>query len=374
MSELQIALLGAGLVGVACVWAYNLWQEHQHKKVAEKIFKGGQPDALLGGQDEQPAADVRSEPSAAAPLGERIEPVASTVADDGNKADEYVESAAPPPTPPSEWADDIADCTLRVELADAVAAPALWAVQAAWAPQLNKPLTWLGYDRASAQWRRLTAHDAGHYADVAASLQLADRQGAVADSELAIFIDGVQRLAQQFSGAVEVPPRHEVIAHAGALDEFCASVDVQLGVSIVEATGGDFAGTKLRGLAEAAGLALKEDGRFHACDDEGRELFTLGNSGAELFDAESLRTLATHGVTFTLDVPRVADGTAVFDRMVAVARQMAQALGGTLVDGQRHMLSDPMIAGIRAKIGEVQQQMAKNRIPSGSQRALRLFS
>lgn len=360
MSELQLALLGAGVALIAGVWGYNLWQERQHKRAAEGIFKGGQPDVLLGGD----GGEERSEPSVRV-VAERIEPEMAPLAPD---------EPAAPPVPPAAWADEIADCTLRIELVAAVSAPALWAVQAAWAAGLSKPLTWMGYDETAGRWQQLTAHDAGRYAHVAAALQLADRQGVVSDAELSAFLDGVHRLAQQFSGLVELPQKDEVSAHALALDEFCAGVDVQLGVNVVDTSGGSFAGTKLRGLAEAAGLVLRADGRFHACDDQGGELFALGNLGTELFEAESLKTLATAGVTFLLDVPRVADGTAVFDRMVAAARQMAQALGGTLVDGQGHALGDAMIDGIRAKIGEVQRQMAANQIPPGSPRALRLFS
>lgn len=366
VGELQLALIGAGAVVVGLVWIYNLWQERQHKKLAEKIFKGAQPDVLLQGQD----VDARAEASTA-PAAERIEP--GVPRPDGDEAGEPDEAGAPP-APPAAWADDIADCTLHIELADAVSAPTLWTVQAAWADAITKPLCWLGYDAPAGQWRRLTAHDAGHYAHVAAALQLADRQGAVSSGELAVFVNGVHRLAQQFGGLVELPPDGQVLAHAQSLDGFCAGVDVQLVVNVVETAGGSFFGTKLRGLAEAAGLTLADDGRFHARDDGGAEIFTLANLGAELFEAETLKTLAAQGISFVLDVPRVADGPAVFDRMVAAARQMAQALGGTLVDGQRHVLSEPMIAGIRAKVGEIQRQMAANQIPPGSPRALRLFS
>ncbi|MDD5248289.1 MAG: cell division protein ZipA C-terminal FtsZ-binding domain-containing protein [Rhodocyclaceae bacterium] len=393
VSELQIALIGAGAAVVAAVWTYNIWQERQHKKLAEKIFKGGQPDVLLQGQ----GGEERIEPSARV-VDERIEPgvpplageenervdaphdvpivvaeAAAAAADAADAADVFA-PPAPAPAPPAAWADDIADCTLRIEFADTVSAPALWAVQAAWAGGLTKPLAWLGYDAQAGQWRRLTPHDAGRYADVAAALQLADRQGPVATDELAVFLDGVHRLSQHFGGAVELPPQDQLLAHAQALDGFCAGVDVQLVVNVVETAGGSFIGTKLRGLAEAAGLALEDDGRFHARDESGAELFALGNLGPESFAAESLKTLAAQGISFVLDVPRAADGPAVFDRMVAAARQMAQALGGTLVDGQRHVLSEPMIAGIRAKVGEIQRQMSANQIPPGSPRALRLFS
>jgi hypothetical protein len=365
VNELQIALAGAGVVFVGAVWGYNIWQERQHKKLAEKIFKGGQPDVLLKGQE----SDERAEPLGATADNERIEPGMAQAAPLEAEV-EHSGLTAPPLT----RCDDIADITLRIEFVDAVSAPALWAVQAAWSSQLTKPLVWLGYSEEAGDWRQLSAHDAGRYAHIAVSLQLADRQGAVSDGELSNFLDGVHRLAQQFAGLVELPVRHEVLAHARALDEFCASVDVQLGVNIVDAAGGVFAGTKLRGLAEAAGLALQDDGRFHAVDEGGMELFSLANLGTELFESESLKTLATHGVTFMLDVPHVAAGPAVFDRMVAAANQMAQALGGILVDGQRHPLNEQIIAGIRAKIGEIQQQMLAHQIQPGSQRALRLFS
>jgi FtsZ-interacting cell division protein ZipA len=82
----------------------------------------------------------------------------------------------------------------------------------------------------------------------------------------------------------------------------------------------------------------------------GGELFSVANLGAERFDAETLKSLATNGLTLSLDVPRVADGAA-FDRMLGTARQLAAALGGVLVDAQRAALADAMIAAIRAKTG-----------------------
>jgi FtsZ-interacting cell division protein ZipA len=161
---------------------------------------------------------------------------------------------------------------------------------------------------------------------------------------------------------------------AASLDEFCAAVDIQFVLHVVEATGGVFAGTKLRGVAEAAGLALEGDGVFCARDEAGRELFTVANLGAERLEAESIKSLATHGLTLSMDVPRVSDGAVAFDRMLAVARQLAAALGGVLVDAQRAPLSDAMIDAIRAKTAELQQRMRDGGIAPGSTRALRLFS
>ncbi|TRZ97249.1 MAG: ZipA [Rhodocyclaceae bacterium] len=387
ISELQIALIGAGAAAVVLVWAYNAWQDRQHRKNADRIFKGGQGDALLDGQqvagvEALPADDIRREP------GERLEPHLP------DEASELVEASgeaipaefaaldalpaepahAPQPLLPIEYADSVVDCVLHLVAADALPAPAVWAMQKAWAEELSKPMQWLAMNDADGTWQPIDANDAGRYREWAVALQLVDRRGPVSDGELARFFDGVQQVATQTSAALELPSRGELVMRAGALDEFCAGVDIQFVLHVVEASGGAFAGTKLRGVAEAAGLLLEADGVFRARDEAGGEMFTLANTGAERLDADSIKSLATHGLTLSLDVPRVSDGEQALDRMLATARQLAASLGGVLVDAQRAPLADAMIAAIRAKTVELQQRMRDGSIVPGSARALRLFS
>ena len=387
ISELQIALIGAGAVGVTLVWGYNVWQDRQHRKTADRIFKGGQGDALLDGQQasgaEAPAADdSRREP------GERLEPhfadEASGLVETGGDAspvelavaDVLPTEPAPAPQPllPIGYADSIADCVLHLVAADSLPAPAVWAMQKAWAGELTKPMQWLAMNDADGAWQRIDANETGRYREWAVALQLVDRRGPVSDGELARFFDGVQQMATQMTAALELPSRGELVMRAGKLDEFCAGVDIQFVLHVVEAAGGVFAGTKLRGVAEAAGLMLEADGVFRARDEAGGEMFTVANLGAERLDADSIKSLATHGLTLSLDVPRVADGEQALDRMLATARQLAAALGGVLVDAQRAPLADAMIAAIRAKTAELQQRMRDGGIVPGSTRALRLFS
>jgi hypothetical protein len=276
---------------------------------------------------------------------------------------------------PAADIDDIADCTLRFSAASAIAAPILQSVRRSWSADISKPLAWLARGGETGAWLRISADDEGSYREWAASLQLVDRRGPVSQGELAAFVAGVQSLTQQTGATLEaIPDIDEIAANANALDQFCAGVDIQFVLHVVDATGGTFPGTKLRGLAEAAGLALEADGLFHARDEAGGEEFSLGNLGTERFDTESLRSLVTHGVTFSIDVPRVGDGRAAFERMLGVARQLAGALGGVLVDAQRAPLADAMIAAIRAKTIELQQRMRDGGIDPGSPRALRLFS
>lgn len=377
ISELQIALIGAGAVGVAMVWGYNVWQDRQHRKTAERIFNGELGDALPVAAPEMRRAvdDERREPRLdagpyAVPQGDD-DPYPTAAVDQAADAAQASSASAPPL--PDDSADEIADCVLRLTASEAIAAPVVLAMRNAWAGNLGKALHWLARNDADA-WRQLDAQDAGRYRDWAIALQLVDRRGAVAADELTSFFDGVQQIAQHMGAALELPALDETLLRAARLDEFCAAVDIQFVLHVVEATGGAFAGTKLRGVAEAAGLALEADGVFRARDEAGGELFTVANLGNEPLDADTLVALATHGLTLSLDVPRVADGVAAFRRMLATARQLTTALGGVLVDAQRAPLSQAMIDAIGAKTAELQQTMRDGGILPGSVRALRLFS
>ncbi|MCF8197655.1 MAG: cell division protein ZipA C-terminal FtsZ-binding domain-containing protein [Sulfuritalea sp.] len=398
-SELQIALIGAGIVAVAMVWGYNAWQDRKHRKTADGIFKGKQADALLGDREAPATAgaamdELRREP------GEKLEP---RFPDSIEPADEIVEepdTVAPEtddvptadvdadqdivpetgqvsdskPLLPEECADAVADCVLTMVALEPVSAPAIWALQNVWAEEMSKAIHWLARDDAAGSWRVVDTDDTGHYREWAVALQLVDRRGPVSESELGRFFDCVQQMAQETGAVPELPSLAETLARAGALDEFCAGVDIQFVLHVVEASGGVFAGTKLRGVAEAAGLMLESDGLFRERDATGSELFSVANLGAEPLAAESIKSLATHGLTLSLDVPRVSDGVQAFDHMLATARQLGDRLGGVLVDAQRAPLSDAMIEAIRGKTRELQARMRDGGISPGSPRALRLFS
>jgi len=368
MSDLQLSLIGVGMALVGGVFAYNKWQERKHRKLAERVFRGDHADVLLGKrqpQEGEAASGLPEEP-------ERIEPVlqpGGAPLPDGSAESPALRAEA---EPPQGLADPAIDCVVRFESAEPIGGPYLWQAQQQAFAKLAKPVRWSGVNERSGLWERLTANGAGDYRRLRAALQLADRRGPLSDSELCLFFNGVQRLADEFLAVADVPPRNETLARAAEIDRFCAGVDIQIGVNVVAAV--PFAGTKLRGLAEAAGMMLQGDGMFHAADDEGATLFTLSNLEALPFAAEEMKSFATHGVTFTLDVPRVAAGPRTYDRMISLAKQFAISLGGTLVDDNRAPLPDSALALIHDKVVEIEQRMASQGLVAGGTQALRLFS
>jgi FtsZ-interacting cell division protein ZipA len=172
----------------------------------------------------------------------------------------------------------------------------------------------------------------------------------------------------------ELPEFAPALAQAGELDEFCADVDVVVGINVIARTGQVFHGTKIRALAESAGMHLRADGVFHVTDEHGATLFSLDNQEAEPFLADRIRNLTTPGITFLLDVPRVGNGLRAFDRMVAVSRGMADSLDGMLADDNRVLLNDTGLDKIRNQLRSIYAAMEHRAIPPGSPIALRLFS
>lgn len=388
MSELQIALIVLGVALVVAVWLYNLRQERkQRARVARMLPATEAPDVLMASRAGQPA------PAAipvAAPLEHKEEP---TLAEPGEApgvaavdlplAEETpaemdlllddAEVGGEPPMPlPAEWGDGLVDCLLRVEFVKPVAVAALRAEHAPWSGRIDKPIQWLGLDEHSGRWRALLPQDSGAVVQLAAALQLVDRKGPVSEITLSAFIDGLHRLAQRFAGLVELPVPGPLQERARALDAFCAAVDLQLALHVLP-LGGELAGARLKPLVDAAGLR-REGERFVATDAAGAEVFALTCQAATAFPLDRIETLALTGLVFSLDVPRVADGAAAFDRMVGFAQRCAEALGGQLTDAHRKPLAAATLAAIRSRIGELQGKMDVQGIPAGSVRALRLFS
>ena len=79
-------------------------------------------------------------------------------------------------------------------------------------------------------------------------------------------------------------------ARAEALDRICADLDVQIGLTVLKTDATTIAGTRLRGVAEAAGFRLADGGRFDWVQEEtGAVLFSLQNYRPEPFTADALR-------------------------------------------------------------------------------------
>ena len=357
-SELQIALIGAGIAAVVLVVGYNKWQERRHRREAERAFKSEHRDVLL---------EPREEPVA----GERREPGIGAAEGEPRRFNEAPMKRSTPELP--RLLDPRADCVIRLETIEALEVGRVWAIQAEQLAGLAKPVYWFGFNDAENVWEPLGPDSGGACHWFCAALQLVNREGSIGETDFMRFSGGVQRVADALmSLPPALPPRAETLRNATELDRFCADVDVQIGVNVV-ARDGQFEGRAIHAVAEKHGLRLGADGAYHMVDGE-HSVFAVANLESGRFSPESLKGLVTRGLTLVIDVPRVANGGAAFDRMMKMATTLAGELGGDVVDDNRAPFGAEAAAIIRGQIGQFQSRMADHDIPAGSPLALRLFS
>ncbi|MDD3483702.1 cell division protein ZipA C-terminal FtsZ-binding domain-containing protein [Azovibrio restrictus] len=414
MSELQMGVLALGGVGVLLVFAYNKWQEYQHRKVAERVFQQPDEDVLLERRAAEPVwqdeeavpGDSRREPglnrvededdewarheaeqAAAAQAAEPVESWESAAEPlSGSEAPADLlppweeESAAAPAPPaqdvpmPTTLLSPAVDAIAILELVEHVPASQVMASQREALRRLRKPLHWVGFNEAQGEWEFIQPDSPGAYRRLRVGLQLADRQGPVSSGDFSLFSGAMQQLADELMAVVDMPSSQQALDQAQQLDRFCAEVDMQIGVNLVS-RGTPFAGTKIRALAEAAGMTLGMDGCYTRRDDDGRVLFSLQNFEASGFAADTLKSMSTHGLVFLLDVPRTPRGQHVYTQMVDITKRFAEALNGALVDDNRQPLAEPQLAHIRQEyVQKPQVFMESQGLPAGGSLALRLFS
>jgi len=299
--------------------------------------------------------------------------------------DDLPDDALPPPGPITRSAmsdpaaqgtqpqpDPEIECVITLQPVRPIFAGALAAGLHA---RLGKPLRWFGRRDETAPWQRLTGDAPGEFGEVAACLLLADRNGAASRAQIEAFHRVIGELAPQLPAAWSAAPVDEESARAEELDRLCAELDMQIGLTIQKPDGTTIPGTKLRGVAEAAGFRLAPNGRFECVQEEtGAVLYTLQSVRGEPFTIDSLRIANVHGVVLVLDVPRVADPPRAFDQLKLAAKRMAQTLGGELVDDNQRPLTDAALAAIRAQVVGASELLVRAQIEPGSPRAHKLFA
>ncbi|HWD36614.1 MAG TPA: cell division protein ZipA C-terminal FtsZ-binding domain-containing protein [Casimicrobiaceae bacterium] len=414
MSSLQIGLIAAGVLLVVAVIVYNLWQERRvtrrlaesrasadrardepPRRTVERVEPTLMPKAAPAATDEAATPVHRAHAATQAPFvppGDVILPPAeferaASTADDATLAtvDDVEGDAAPATTldaptagamsvtpaaypQPDHEIESIIPLTPQAPVAAGALAAGLHA-------RTGKRLRWFGRVDARSDWQVLSSEVPGRFADVIACLLLADRNGAASRAQLDTFARVVGDVAASLPATFVVPDLAQETQRAESIDRLCAELDVQIGLTVQMPEPASIPGTRLRGVAEAAGFRLTNAGRFeYASEETGAILYTLQNLRPDAFSAEMLRLTATNGVVFLLDVARLTDPVRTFDQMKAAAKRMATTLGAELVDDNRRPLDDAALGTIREQVQAAAEALRAVHIPPGSARALALFS
>ena len=435
-STLQLGLLAIGFVLVIAVYVYNVVQERRIRKRMDAAFAVTE-DPLLSPSARSPTDEPREqreirggrearetpeghesresresrEPREPREPRDRIEPRftsgdasgagSSGSGSMGGSGGSFSEPAgrfndaplprstvAPPPVssyapadpdelgspplanePASELPDPDIECVARLQGVSAIPGSGL---TESLSHPYAKPTRWVGR-QTTGVWS--IVREGQNYTEIAACMVLADRDGPMSDAGYKDFRETIEELGQALPAAFIIGDRAEEVHRATELDAFCADVDIQIGLNLLRKDGGRWTGTRLRGVAEASGFKLNGVGQFDYFSEEtGILLFRLQNREEHPLMAESMKLLATTGVTILLDVPRVAEPVKAYDQMRALVRRLAVTLDAELVDDNGRPLTDAGLTTIRTQLQTVQATMRAKGIEPGSPRALRLFN
>jgi cell division protein ZipA len=224
-----------------------------------------------------------------------------------------------------------------------------------------------------------TDPDTAQYSDLMLAIQLTDKSGPIDESEMNTFgqlglkmADGLNRpskMSTTFEAALE---------QAIDLDKFCQAYDTIAGVNVIPKNGQEFSEPEIKQISRNAGMQFGPMDIYHSKNDRAigcRHMFSMANLFEPgTFQASPEEQDSVKGLTFFMQIPCVYAPAKTFDKMIEVAGQFSQKLGGTLSDQDNKPLSTEGTLSIRRHIDYMASEMQKAGIMPGSEIALRLFN
>jgi len=338
MSDLQIGLVALGVLLILGVLGFNWWQDRRVRRRMQIHFPSNEPDPLL--------ADVG---------GARREPVLLMPAAPGGARQDDTEEA------------DLA-CEVVIDLA--FTEPVRGADLAAGLPRGlheigGKPVRIFAKTVDGVHRARL--YEDEHYSSLQLALLLANRSGPISAIEWSHFWGKGERIAERFDAMIEGPDQSVVIEQARRLDEFCASLDIQVGLTLVmedpQPTPAVLA------LAREMGFSV-DDGRLFWMSDMGLPRFSVARADGAPFDDHG----AVDRLVMLLDVPMSPSDERPFGRMVQVGRDLAARLNADLVDDQGKPVQEGSEGVIDEQLLALYAKLEQADMAAGSDRAARVFS
>jgi len=369
MSDLQIGLIVLGVLLILMVLGFNWWQDRRVRHRMQAHFPSNEHDPLLGTGGQESAPHVPP-----APAAQRREPgfngsAASATTAGGAAAGAAASQpavAAHADGDDGEEADPACEVVIEVTFAEPVRGGDLLPVTQSMRAAGRKPMRVFGQTEERRHRARLRADE--HYGSLQIAVLLANRTGPLTAIEWSQAWARAQDLGERFDAAIEGPDQQAVLEQAARLDDTCAALDTQVGLTLL--LGGAQPAAEV--LSVARDLGFIHDGpRLVWMSDVGLPRFTLTRGDGAAFDAGMG---GVERLNLLLDVPCSPPDDRAFGRMVDVGRQLAQRLRAELVDDQGKPLADASVVVIDERLQVLFGQLEQAGLRAGSDRALRVFS
>jgi len=354
MNELQLSLLGLGLVAILLVVVYNRWLERKYRKMhgtqseAPVLEEGAAGQQGEGRLEPQWANDTSSEFGGDVEPSNRVEPGANGVA-----PIQTMLEPLPTLSDVEAWVDAIA--TLRF-------------YEPRSAGSIRETIEQVGAQR----FERIECYtgDAWHLTDklpadalvsnVRCRLQLASRRGPVSPDALHAWVQAIESLTQMLSAGLSVESEAAILERASSLDIFCARVDALIS------------------------LNLRMRNKVTTVPQLPAKLNAMGLSGAypalarmNVYGEVDFQVVADDAqgqISLVMDFPHVTRPDLVVAEMFDQARSLASALDAEIVDDDGRALGDEGMLVLSNQVVRLAAMMQAQGIEPGSPLARRVFS
>ncbi|CAB3690134.1 MULTISPECIES: cell division protein ZipA C-terminal FtsZ-binding domain-containing protein [Achromobacter] len=357
MSDLQIGLIALGVLLILLVLGFNWWQDRRVRRKMQSHFPTSEQDPLLGagvaGASAATAGASRREPGMGGDSA-RVQPGQPAPVDPGSDADD------------AEEPDPACEVVIEVNFAEPVRGADLLPYMQSLRNVGRKPMR--VFAETDQRRHRARVHAGESYASMQLAVLLANRSGPLTAIEWSQAWARAQDMAERFDATIEGPDQQAVLEQGARLDDTCAALDTQVGLTLLLGSAQPAAEV----MAVARDVGFVADGNRLAWPNEnGVARFTLARADGAAFDAgmggiERLYLL--------LDVPCSPADTRAFGRMVDVGRDLASRLRAELVDDQGKPLADGSETVIDERLQVLFGQLEQAGLPAGSERAQRVFA
>lgn len=245
---------------------------------------------------------------------------------------------------------------------------------------IDKPHRLFGLSDPTGTWVDLDKDaETGRYTEFVMTLQLADADGCVSESDLTRFSDMTLTIAEKIAAQFRFSHGlDDGLEQGRSLQSFCQRYDVLSVINILLPEGRTVTGTLVDSAARELGLTPGKMSIYHKVEGKGvmvKERFSLANMfNPGTFDQKTLDDIKTRGVSLFFNVPTTSRPEDALEDMIKAARDLCARFDGQLVDQGRKHLGDHGIELIRKKVAELAQGMESEGILPGGEKAIKLFN
>ena len=341
MSDLQIGLVTLGAVLILLVVVFNWWQDRRVRRKMQDKFPEAPADPLMAQLDAE-----RREPTVR---------IAETL------AEKKTEAAVA-----AEEIDPSSEAVIDVQFPQPVEGEQLIELLRAYLRVETKPVRLFASTINGEHHAYPNAGDS--YVSMQLAVILANRQGPLTEIEWSRLWMAAQNLAQQLDGSVDGPDQAEVMERAQQLDQLCANLDAQVGISLQLRE--PIATNTVRQVVVSAGFM-----------EYGKQLAWLASSGLPRFTllfngkpALNLQSANVDRLDLLLDLPNSPKDEQAFSRMASVGRDLALRLDADLIDDQGQVLTDHYDQDIDQQLYQLYKQLEQAGFKAGETRTQRVFA